>query len=81
MWGQTAKIITLLLVLFHISLGGKDYGDNGSMELTLGDILTGYNYFSNKDEIEVDYLIMGPGLTNESDSQVKSQLLDFYCRR
>ena len=32
------------------------------MEAALGDLITGYNYFSNRDEIAVDYLIMGPGL-------------------
>ena len=77
LWGQTAAnnhFASLGSVSYPLA-GGNDYGDNGSMEPQLGAILTGYNYFSNKDEIEVDYLIMGPGMTNESDSQAKANLL------
>ena len=36
---------------------------------TLGDLNTSYRLFTNKDEIEVDYLIMGPGLGAESETQ------------
>ena len=52
--------------------GGQDYGADGSMLATLGDLFTSYNLFSNKDEIEVDYLIMGPGLGNKFESQAKA---------
>ena len=55
--------------------GGKDYGANGGYQATLGDLVTGYRLFSNKDEIAVDYLINGPGLTNKSESQAKAQEL------
>lgn len=55
--------------------GGKDYGANGGHQATLGDLVTGYRLFSNKDEIAVDYLINGPGLTNKSESQAKAQEL------
>jgi len=55
--------------------GGKDYTDNGGMTATLGDLFTAYNLFSNKDEIEVDYLIMGPGLGNKFESQAKANHL------
>ena len=41
------------------------------MTAELGDLITGYGYFDNKDEIEIDYLIMGPGLANKSESQAK----------
>ena len=46
------------------------------MTAELGDLITGYGYFDNKDEIEIDYLIMGPGLNNKSESQLKRKLLD-----
>ena len=56
--------------------GGKDYdGGTGGMTATLGDLINGYNLFSNKDEIQVDYLIMGPGLGNKFESQAKANHL------
>jgi hypothetical protein len=55
--------------------GGVDYSSSGGMTATLGDLFTGYNLFSNKDEIQVDYLIMGPGLGNKFDSQAKANHL------
>jgi hypothetical protein len=62
-------------VTYNLS-GGKDY-DNavGGMTATLGDLFTAYNLFSNRDEISVDYLIMGPGLGNKFESQAKANQL------
>jgi hypothetical protein len=49
------------------------------MQATLGDLMTSYNLFSNKDEIQVDYLIMGPGFGGDAtvpfDSQAKANYL------
>ena len=45
------------------------------MTMGIGDLITGYGYFDNKDEIEIDYLIMGPGLANKSESQAQEQVL------
>ena len=61
-------------VTYNLS-GGKDYTDAGGMSATLGDLFTSYNLFSNKDDIEVDYLIMGPGLGNKFESQAKANHL------
>ena len=61
-------------VTYNLS-GGTDYGANGSQAATLGDIINGYRLFSNKDEIQVDYLINGPGFTNKFESQAKAQEL------
>jgi hypothetical protein len=55
--------------------GGSDYSGSGGMTATLGDLFTAYNLFSNKDEIQVDYLIMGPGLGNKFESQAKANQL------
>jgi len=55
--------------------GGKDYSNSGGMTVLLGDLFNSYNLFSNKDEIEVDYLIMGPGLGGKFDSQAKANHL------
>jgi hypothetical protein len=63
----------------YILEGGKDYGDidalpgqTGTMAAQLGSLITSYNLFANRDEIEVDYLIMGPGLGNKFESQAKA---------
>ena len=45
------------------------------MLATLGNLKTSYDLFSNKDEIEVDYLIMGPGLGDRIESQAKANQL------
>ena len=55
--------------------GGVDYSANGGMKAELSNLITSYGLFENKDEIEVDYLIMGPGCTAESDSQAKANYI------
>ena len=77
LWGQTAAnshFSSLGAVAYSLT-GGSDYQSGGGMEAALGDLITGYNYFSNRDEIAVDYLIMGPGLAIESQSQAKANYL------
>jgi hypothetical protein len=78
LWNKDAQDKTysaLGNVTYSLS-GGKDYnGTVGGMTATLGDLFTAYNLFSNKDEIEVDYLIMGPGLGNKFESQAKANHL------
>jgi hypothetical protein len=61
-------------VTYNLS-GGVDYSNIGGMQATLGDLFTAYNLFSNRDEIAVDYLIMGPGLGNKFESQAKANHL------
>lgn len=55
--------------------GGKNYTETNGYTATLGDIVTAYRLFSNRDEVKVDYLIMGPGLGNKVESQAKAQEL------
>jgi hypothetical protein len=77
LWNKDAQDKTysaLGNVTYNLS-GGKDYSDSNGMAATLGDLFTAYNLFSNKDEIEVDYLIMGPGLGNKFESQAKANHL------
>jgi len=78
LWGQTAAnnhFAALGNNAYSLG-GGVDYQANGGMEAQLGDLITGYGYFANKDEIEVDYLIMGPGVgENENQSQAKANYL------
>jgi hypothetical protein len=77
LWGQNAQGVTFSVIgnkTYNLT-GGVNYSAAGGSAATLGDLQTSYNLFSNKDEIQVDYLIMGPGLTNKSDSQAKAGYL------
>ena len=73
-WGQEAQGVTFSSIgaVSYLFGGGVDYSANGGMLATLGDINTAYDLFSNKDEIEIDYVIMGPGCADESQSQAKA---------
>jgi len=77
LWGQNAQGITFSSIgnVSYTLAGGVDYSANGGMQASLGDLIDSYQLFSNKDEIQVDYLIMGPGLTNIVDSQAKANYL------
>ena len=59
--------------------GGVDYSASGGMKAELSDMITSYSLFSNRDEIQVDYIIMGPGCTSEFDSQAKANYLISLC--
>ena len=45
------------------------------MTATLASLKTSYELFNNKDEVAVDYLIMGPGLGTKFESQAKANQL------
>ena len=80
-WGVNAQGITYSS-LGNVSYtfgGGVDYGSADSYAATLGNLLTSYNKFKNKDDVAVDFLIMGPGLTVESETQAKANLLLSIC--
>ena len=77
LWGQNAQGVTFSAIgnATYSLTGGVDYSASGGMRATLGDLVTAYDLFSNKDEIGVDYLINGPGLSDESESQAKANKL------
>ena len=77
LWGQNAQAITFSSIgnVSYTLAGGVDYSASNGMQASLGDLIDSYQLFSNKDEIQVDYLIMGPGLTNQVDSQAKANYL------
>ena len=52
--------------------GGENYSATGGFKAELSNLITSYNLFENKDETEVDYLIMGPGCASEDQSQAKA---------
>tara|TARA_R100000030_G_scaffold31777_1_gene23335 strand:- start:5599 stop:7800 length:2202 start_codon:yes stop_codon:yes gene_type:complete len=76
-WGRKAQGNTFNVlgnVTYSIG-GGVDYTAAGGMTAELSDQITAYNYFRNKDEEEVDYLIMGPGMSQEGESKAKAARL------
>ena len=84
LWSQNAQDNTFSAIgnVTYTLGGGEDYqagvpglGGNGGMRAELGDLMTSYDLFANKDEIEVDYLIMGPGCTSKDQSQTKANKL------
>ena len=77
LWGQTAQEVTFSAIgnkTYTLS-SGVDYSATGGMKATLGDLMNSYDLFSNKDEIEVDYIIMGPSMDAPTDSQAKAGFL------
>jgi hypothetical protein len=58
-------------------LGGNDYQSSGGdgYKAELSNLITAYGLFSNKDEVEVDFFIMGPGCATEAQSQAKANYI------
>ena len=57
--------------------GGNDYQTSGGdgYKAELGKVISAYGLFANKDEVEANFLIMGPGGDSEADSQAKANYL------
>ena len=45
------------------------------MSATLGNLITAYGKFENRNEVELDYLIMGPGCSTQAESQTKANYI------
>ena len=77
LWGQNAQGVTFAAIgnKTYTLAGGVNYSAGGGMKATLGDLMNSYNLFSNKDEIQVDYIIMGPSMDASTDSQAKAGFL------
>ena len=77
LWGQDAQGIEFSSIgnKSYTLGGGVDYQAGGGMAATLGALNTSYNLFSNKDEVAVDYIMMGPSLLSEIESQAKANLI------
>jgi len=76
-WNQLAQGVTFSSLgnITYTLGGGVNYSASNGMTASLGNLFTSYNLFSNKDEIAVDYLIMGPGMGNKFESQAKANQL------
>jgi hypothetical protein len=77
LWGQNAQGVTFAAIgnKTYTLTGGVDYSAGGGMKATLGDLMNSYDLFSNRDEIQVDYIIMGPSMDAPTDSQAKAGFL------
>ena len=73
-WNRNAQGITFNVIGndTYTLTAGADYSATGGYTATLGNLITSYNLFKNKDEIAVDYLIGGPGLGDKAQSQAKA---------
>jgi hypothetical protein len=74
LWGLDAQGVTFSALgnVNYTFAGGVDYSATGGMKAELSSLITAYGFFANKDEIEVDYMIMGPGCATEAESQAKA---------
>ena len=56
---------------------GNDYQSSGGdgYKADLGKLITAYGLLSNKDEVEADFLLMGPGCATEAESQAKANYI------
>jgi len=78
LWNQAAQGVTFASIgnTSYTLAGGENYSTSGGMRPALGKVIGGYDLFSNREEIAVDYLIMGPGgFNSEFESQAKANKL------
>ena len=76
-WGQEAQGIVFSAIgnKTYTLGGGVDYTANKGYSTTLGDLQTSYQIFANDADVEIDFLLMGPGLTTKVESQAKANQL------
>jgi len=74
LWGLDAQGVTFSALgnVNYTFAGGVDYSATGGMKAELSSLITAYGFFANKDEIQVDYMIMGPGCATQAESQAKA---------
>ena len=76
-WGQDAQGIQFAAVgnKTYTFGGGVDYSANKGYPTTLGDLQTSYQLFANDADVDIDFLLMGPGLSTKVESQAKANQL------
>jgi hypothetical protein len=74
LWGLNTQGITFSSIgnKTYKLTGGSDYSISG---VSLSALSNAYDLFSNKDEIDVDFLICGPSMPEELESQAKANKL------
>ena len=58
-------------------MAGNDYQSSGGdgYKADLGKLITAYGLLDNKDEVECDFILMGPGCATEAESQAKANYI------
>ena len=76
-WSQNAQGVAFSVLgnKTYILGGGEDYSSSGGMKASLGDINTSYEVFANDSEVDLDFLLMGPGCETKVESQAKANKL------
>ena len=82
-WDQDTENITFAAIgNYSVSLGnGKDYGgavsvgDTSSLKVNVGDLSAGYDLLKNKDQYQLDFLIMGSGAHGKEETQALANKL------
>ena len=68
--GNVTYTLTVVMIILLLILVVEQHMVD--IAASLGDLMTSYNKFSNKDKEAVDYLIMGPGMSTKAESQAKA---------
>jgi len=82
-WDQDTENITFAAIgNYSVSLGnGKDYGgavsvgDTSSLKVNVGDLSAGYDLLKNKDQYQLDFLLMGSGAHGKEETQALANKL------
>ena len=77
-WGQKTQGVTFngIGARAHTLASGNDYGNVGSYNVTLGDVINSYTTLENPAEYDINYLIQGPsGGTSIYEAQAKANKL------
>ncbi len=76
-WGQDAQGVVFSAIgnKSYALSGGVDYSTSGGHAATLGGLQTSYQIFANDADVEVNFLLMGPGLGDKLLSQAKANQL------
>ena len=68
---KSSKFTSIGPVTYDLG-NGKNYTTQGNLKSSLGEIIESYELFNNREDIAIDYLIMGPGMDSMSESQAKA---------
>jgi len=74
-WNQETQGVTFSAIgnVTYTLTNGNNYNSaNNGFSVELGDVISAYSLFSNKDEIEVDFILNGPGFGTLEESQAKA---------
>lgn len=82
-WDQDTENVTFAAIgNYSVSLGnGKDYGgavsvgDTSSLKVNVGDLSAGYDLLKNKDQYQLDFLLMGSGAHGKEETQALANKL------